>query len=254
VASDDRIVRLEPNGKSSTFKLKGRYNPLLHSVHFVDNESFGAVDTGNSAVRIIDKKGNQTKCFTPLHSWGNPPCDAIHLNDFVVTPYGLLASCFDYRPWRAISTAISPDDWHSGGYGVILNLSGGPRPVGAGRIVGCGFNHPHSLSYIEPNLYLCSSTTGTFSVCSFNKNGTLFEKSQFKVTNDHFLRGACYSNGSWFLGGSTNRHGKVISENVEIYHLTPSSGNLIKKEISGSGEIYDILPWRDEIMTPILHL
>jgi hypothetical protein len=252
VASDDRVLKFARNGDTKIFKFTGQHSPLLHSVHVIDRDTFGTVDTGNSAVRIIDNNGIQTNCITPLEAWGNLPKDAIHLNDLVMTPHGLLASSFDYRPWRVTSGTMRAENWHNGGYGLVINVTGGPQ-TGAGCIVGCGFNHPHSLTYVAPHLYLCSSTTGTFSVCSFNNNGTIVEDYRHKITKDHFLRGAyCYNDG-WFLGGSTNRHGEVISENVEIYHLTPSTGETVKKEIRGKGEIYDILPWKDEIMSPIIN-
>jgi hypothetical protein len=99
---------------------------------------------------------------------------------------------------------------------------------------------------------VCSSSTGTFSICDFSSTGTLIEKSQHKITEDHFLRGACFSDSGWFLGGSTFRHNKLIAENIEIYYFDIISQTVQKKEIQGKGEIYDILPWNDEIMNPII--
>ena len=91
-----------------------------------------------------------------------------------------------------------------------------------------------------------------FSICEFTRAGTLIEKSQFKITEDHFLHGTCQVEDGWFLGGSTFRHEKLIAENVEIYYFNASSETIQRKEIQGKGEIYDILPWEDEIMTPVI--
>ncbi len=239
------------NGDGNVTTLSGPHDPQLHSLHFINDNAVGVVDTGHSAVRIIDKCGQQIKTLNPVACWLEVPEDAIHLNDFVMTPYGLLASCFDYRPWRLIRELMPYEEWCTGGYGLILNLTGESHN-GAGRIIGCGFNHPHSLNYIDPFLYLCSSSTGTFSICEFSGTGTLIEKSQHKITEDHFLRGACYMQDGWFLGGSTFRHEQLIAENVEIYYFNMLSETIQKKEIQGKGEIYDILPWKDEIMAPII--
>jgi hypothetical protein len=251
VSSDNRVVQLCSNGDGNVTTLSGPHDPQLHSLHFINDNAVGVVDTGHSAVRIIDKCGQQIKTLNPVACWLEVPQDAIHLNDFVMTPYGLLASCFDYRPWRLIRELMPYEEWCTGGYGLILNLTGEPHN-GAGRIIGCGFNHPHSLNYIDPFLYLCSASTGTFSVCEFSGTGTLIEKAQRKITEDHFLRGACYMQDGWFLGGSTFRHEQLIAENVEIYYFNILTETIQKKEIQGKGEIYDILPWKDEIMAPII--
>jgi hypothetical protein len=251
VSSDNRVVQLCPNGDGNVITLSGPHDPQLHGLHVLNDTTLGVVDTGHSAVRIIDKNGQQVQTFNPVACWLEVPNDAIHLNDFVMTPYGLLASCFDYRPWRVVRELMSYEDWCTGGYGLIINLTVESHK-GAGRIVGCGLNHPHSLNYVDPYLYLCSSSTGTFSICEFSGTGTLIEKSQFKITQDHFLRGACHVENGWFLGGSTFRHEQLIAENVELYYFNASSETIQRKEIQGKGEIYDILPWNDEIMTPVI--
>jgi hypothetical protein len=66
------------------------------------------------------------------------------------------------------------------------------------------------------------------------------------------LRGACFFDNSWFIGGSTFRHDKLIADNIEIYYFDALTQTVQKKEIQGKGEIYDILPWIDEIMKPIV--
>ena len=251
ISSDDRVVQLCSNGDGNVVTLSGPYDPQLHGIHVMNDDTLGVVDTGHSAVRIIDKSGQQMEILSPVASWLEVPPDAIHLNDFVTTPHGLYASCFDYRPWRVIRERISHEDWCTAGYGLIINLTGNARQ-GAGRIVGCGYNHPHSLNYVDPFLYLCSSSTGTFSICEFSGTGTLIEKSHHNITEDHFLHGACFFDNGWFLGGSTFRHDELIAENIEIYYFDTLGQKVQKKEIQGKGEIYDILPWHDEIMKPII--
>jgi hypothetical protein len=251
VASDNRVVQFCTDGDGNVITLSGPYNPQLHGIHVLNDTHIGVVDTGHSAVRIYDTFGQQLETLNPVASWLEARQDAIHLNDFVMTPYGLLASCFDYRPWRLIRARISHQDWCTGGYGLILNLTGESHR-GAGRIVGCGYNQPHSLNYIDPFLYLCSASTGIFHICEFTADGTVIEKSQHKITENHFLRGAYAVEDGWFLGGSSRRQGELVAENIEIYHFDTISETVQKKQIQGKGEIYDILPWKDEIMAPII--
>ena len=250
LSGDSFITRVMPDRYVRT-ELKGRHEALAHSVHVIDELSVGVVDTGNSRVVVLNRNGEIEKTYEPIRSWGDDLQDAIHLNDFAVTPHGILGSCFDYRPWREAREQTSWEDWCSGGYGLVLNVTGSGGH-GEGRVVGCGFNHPHSLKYIEPDLYLCSSATGIFHVCEFNGDSLLREKAQYRVTEDHFLRGACHADGGWYLGGSSTRHGEVLSDTMEIYFLEEASGRVEKRIIEGGGEIYDILPWREEILEPIV--
>lgn len=246
ISNNNFLHRISPQSINKK-DLKEGHDVLMHSVHAIDDELVGIADTGNSRVLIVNKQGEVEHTYTPVSHWRNMEIDAIHLNDFVLTPYGILSSCFDYRPWRKVQKEGAWTDWCTGGYGLIINLSG-ENNIGKGRIVGCGFNHPHSLHYISPYLYVCSSATGIFHVCAFAKDGTLHEVKYYKVTKDHFLRGALKSNNGWFLGGSTTRHGEKIAKIMEIYFLNDVTGAVEKKEFAGEGEIYDILPWKDEIM------
>ena len=250
ISGDSFLTRLQPTGGFRT-PLGGRYDALAHSVHVLDDGHAGVVDTGNSRLICVDLGGQIVDLFEPIDTWGDIPQDAIHLNDFVVAPTGTLATCFDYRPWREVKAGTSWDDWCTGGYGIILNLTG-DGSNGAGRVVGCGFNHPHSLNYVDDRLYLCSSATGVFHVCELDPDGTVRETGRFQVTNDHFLRGAYNTDGGWYLGGSSTRHGEVMADTIEIYRLETDTGRVEKRSIPGNGEIYDILPWRDDVMQPII--
>lgn len=250
VAGDNTLTRIQPGGGFCT-PLGGRFDALAHSVHPMGDGRSGVVDTGNSRLLCVDPGGAIVDVYEPIASWGEVPHDAIHLNDFAVTPAGILASCFDYRPWRKVKAGTSWDDWCTGGYGLVLNLTG-DGPTGAGRVVGCGFNHPHSLNYVDDRLTLCSSATGVFHVCELEWHGLVREARRYQVTEDHFLRGACRCDGGWFLGGSSTRHGQVMSNTIEIYRLETATGRVERRSIPGTGEIYDILPWREEVMQPLI--
>lgn len=253
ISTDDFLTRVTPSGYIRT-RLNGRHEALSHSVHVIEDDLVGIVDTGNTRVVGFNRKGEQEVEFEPLKEWGEIPKDAIHLNDFAVTASGILASSFDYRPWRQTKEDITWDDWCTGGYGVILNLTGN-GVTGKGRIVGCGFNHPHSLNFVDPYLYLCSSATGIFHKCEIDDTGVVREKDRFKVSQDHFLRGAHKMGTEWFLGGSAVRHGQgvVLSQRVVLYRLDEETGKVENRTVLwGHGEIYDVLPWRDEVMEPLI--
>lgn len=251
IATDNILNRLSPTNCNRT-QMFGHHATLAHSVHVIDENLIGLVDTGNSQLLVINKKGKVKTIYNPVSHWGTLPPDAIHLNDFVVTPHGILASCFDYRPYQKVKNEVSWDKWSKGGYGVILSLTG-EEGNGMGRIVGCGFNQPHSLQYTEPNLYVCSSSIGVLHVCEFVNGGLLREKMQYKITDDHFLRGAYKVNNEIFLGGSSRRYGEAIASSMEIYNLDELSGKVMKKSLGLEGEIYDILSWKNYIMQPLIN-
>lgn len=201
VSSDNFVTRFAADGYYR-IELRGKYDSLCHSIRVMDGNVLGVVDSGNSQVVALAKQGEVTAIFRPLEFWEDYPLDAIHLNDFAATPTGILASSFGYRPWRKVSTSMPWERWASSGYGLVLNLTG-KDGKGNGRIVGCGFNQPHSLHFESPNrLFLCSSGTGIFHMCHLNDEGLVTERKNFQITSDHFLRGACRVDDGLFLGGS----------------------------------------------------
>lgn len=147
---------------------------------------FGVVDTGNSRVVVYLSDGSVDDVYCPLVALEASPHDAIHMNDLL---HGLITSCFDYRPWRSVREKTSWGDWCTGGYGLILRLDGAPGS-GAGRVVGSGFNHPHSLTCHENCLHLCSSSTCEFHVCEVDAHGLIRELKRFQISKDHFVRGS----------------------------------------------------------------
>ncbi len=250
ISTDNTVTRLTSTGFVRS-ELDGGFDALAHSVHPITESHVGVVDTGNSCVVVLNRNGEVADAFSPLEAWGPVPHDAIHLNDFVVTPYGILASCFDYRPWRKVKEEISWTNWCSGGYGLVLNLTG-DGDKGAGRVVGCGFNHPHSLTYFSQYLYLCSSATGEFHRCEIDSGGSLREVFRHQVTTEHFLRGAHPTGDVWFLGGSSRRHGEIVANSMALYQFDEHTGKTEKQYLGGQGEIYDVLPWDEELLEPII--
>ena len=225
-ASDDEVVRIDRD-HTYRFRYQARHPMELHSIHPLGNGFLGLVDTGNSVIRIIDKGGKQVDTLSFLDSWGELPHDVVHLNDFTNTPHGLIASCFDYRPYRNVRKEIPWNKWCSQKYGLLINVTGNPV-VGPGAIIGCGFNHPHSLQYHDPYVYLCSSATGTFIRLSMDKNGFVTKKVEYAVTSEHFLRGALKIGSKWVLGGSSMRHAQVMSNTASLYFFSESTRKIQK--------------------------
>ena len=216
----------------------------------IDGSTFGVADTGNSVVRVYSTAFEHLTDLAPFSDWPQLPDDAVHLNDFAVTPYGIIASCFDFRPWRAVQSRFKDRKlWSTSGMGVLINISDGH---GAGRLVGYGLNHPHTLLFSDQQLFNCSSSQGIFHSWTFNESGTLRSSKNIPVTQDHFLRGACRSGGKWYLGGSTARHNMAASRNMAVYRVNESSGTIERRPLPTTGEIYDIVPWNEDIMEPII--
>ena len=245
IATDDT---LSWHSKSQVIHspLPGPHPSLAHSVHAIDGEHIGVVDTGNSSIHVFNTNRELIHTFSPIAAWGNRPPDAIHLNDFAVTHAGILASCFDYRPWRASREGYQWKDWSQGGFGVILNIDGHP-PHGMGAILACGLNHPHSLTYQNGNLYVCSSATGVFARYRFDSQNRLHLDAEWLIAQHHFLRGALDANGKWYLGGSTPRHGDRLANRTALFCFDEQTGQVIERQLPFGGEIYDILPWNPKI-------
>lgn len=250
VASNDTLLDWSPRGMER-IPLPGRHPSLAHSVGRLDADRIGVVDTGNSVVRVFDEACRPLEPISPLAGWGELPSDAIHLNDFAATKRGVIGSCFDHRPWRAAERSHgNREDWRRGGYGLLLNLSG-PTP---GRIVACGLNHPHSVTADGDGVCVCSSATGEFVRFEFDHRGRLQETSSIEVTTSHFLRGALRAETGWFLGGSATRHGDVVADHAALFHLDTATGKVTSRPLPFGGEIYDILPWRENVIDSLLEL
>ena len=115
-----------------------------------------------------------------------------------------------------------------------------------------GLSCPHSLAVRDGRVYCCSSTRGD--LIEFEEDGRdqLVETNRWSVADAHFLRGALPHDNGWFLGGSTIRHENT--SDMSLFDLDTATGRATKLFVAQAGEIYDVLPWRDEIVRPLAQL
>ena len=248
VASDNSLLEITPSG-IDVFMLPGPHENLAHSVH-VGRSAIGIADTGNSRILFKDPDSSVTLSYDPLEGWNDRPVDAIHLNDFMPWKDGFLASCFSFKPYGALKA--NPAEWERGGHGLILHMyrSGGMTVT---RIVATGLSCPHSLQQHDGKIYCCSSKDGTFIELLEHENGVLHETRRVCITNTHFLRGALKHENGWFLGGSSVRRGAGHSP-MTVFDYNAETGETRGLPVAGAGEIYEIIPWRDEIMPPLVEV
>ncbi len=246
VATDSSFYRYsEAHGMEHT-ALPGPHDNLAHSVHLVQGQSIGIADTGNSRVLVYSNDMKACTTFDPLEGWGEIPSDAIHLNDFVRTPQGFVASCFNFRPYRSVERPGFR--WQNRGYGLLLSLEK-HNGCNVGRVLAAGLSCPHSLVWHEERLYCCASATGEFLRFAYNAQGLLVEEARFFISSEYFIRGALpLDDGSWLLGGSSLR--REASKGMAVLRLAPD-GTVTELPVAAAGEIYDILPWNDAVMRPV---
>lgn len=253
VANADTLTRIGPKGTEGAegaariISLPGPYGNLAHSVHVLKDMGVGVADTGNSRLLLYGDDLQAHLEFSPLEGWEQPGPDAIHLNDFALTPHGLVASCFNYRPYRIAATPGRA--WQKDGYGLLLSLEK-RQGRNVGKVVACGLECPHSLVWHAGSLYCCASACGEFVRLAPTSRGQFVEEERIAVTASHFLRGALpLEDGGWILGGSVARR-TDNNAGMELYHLD-GKGGLETIPVGPVGEIYDILPWNQEIMLPV---
>ena len=246
IATDDTLTRISAAGGITKIHLPGPHRNFAHSVHVFPDMGIAVADTGNSRVLLygFDLLGGIS--FDPLDGWPQVPEDALHLNDAIWTPRGIVASCFNYRPFRTVQ--MEGWSWRDKGYGLILSLDK-YRGRNVGRILACGLDCPHSLLWHQNRLWCCSSSTGTLIRLAFDDNGLLREEERIHITNEYFLRGIMpLEDGSMLLGGSALR--KQDSKGMALLRLMPDRA-VREYRVARSGEIYDILPWRSDMMRSI---
>ena len=245
VATDTTLTRIGPNGRIDKRELPGPHANMAHSVHLLEGMGVGVADTGNSRVLVFGDDLQGAIEFSPLEGWGTIGPDVIHLNDFVSTPYGLVASCFNYRPYRAVETPGTV--WQKNGYGLLLSLEK-RHGRNVGKVVGSGLDCPHSLVWKDERLYCCASATGEFVRLAPTPRGQFVEEERIAVSSDRFLRGALpLEDGGWILGGSSSRRTDG-AKGMAVFIL--DGNNAVQTiPVGPIGEIYDILPWDREIMS-----
>jgi hypothetical protein len=246
IAADDTLTKISATGGITGVNLPGPHRNLAHSVHVVPDMGIAVADTGNSRVLLYGFDLSGGISFDPLEGWPQMPEDALHLNDAIWTPHGIVASCFNYRPFRSVQ--IEGWSWRDKGYGLIVSLDK-YRGRNVGKILACGLDCPHSLLWYKDKVWCCSSATGDLVRLAFTGNGHLREEERIHITNDYFLRGVMpLEGGSLLLGGSALR--RQDSKGMALLRLMPD-GTVHEYPVARTGEIYDILPWRSSMMRAI---
>lgn len=248
IASDDYLTTLRPDGVSQ-FKITGTHPNLAHSVKELHG-ALAVADTGNSRIALTAPNGRILREYDPLQMWPDRPADAIHLNDFIPTETGLLASCFSYQPFQQLKQR--PEIWKQGGHGLVLEMVL-DNELTVSRVVASGLSCPHSLHARDDALYCCSSLNGSFVRMERAPGGTYATSHLWNITDDHFLRGALPHETGWFLGGSCIRT-KAERSGMAVFHFDESTGAVDTMKVAPAGEIYDILPWDDAIMQPLMRV
>lgn len=244
VATDGTLTRIDKSG-AKVQALPGPHDNFAHSVHQLGNGLTGVADTGNSRILLISGD-SASLAMSPLDGWRDIPEDAIHLNDFTETENGIITSAFSYQPfsdWRH-----SELKWQSSGWGVLFEMK---RHKGKtiSRVVATGLNCPHSLVRHDGDIFCCSSSMGELCRLRPDSDGLYQFAGKTKVTDSHFLRGLLRIEEGWVLGGSSRRRQKD-GIGMCLYFLS-DSGDVEYLPLAGPGEIYDILPWDDELMPGI---
>ena len=245
VASDNALMEITPSSVC-TNSLPGPHANLAHSVH-VYNNTLGVADTGNSRLLLKDRNSNYLITYDPLEGWNDRPQDAIHLNDFIPWRNGLLASAFCYKPFHQLKQNVR--EWDKGGYGIILYMYRS-KGITISKVVASGLSCPHTLKEHNGRIYCCSSKDGDFIEFSELENGQLFESNRVSITKSNFLRGALRRDEAWFLGGSSVRSRADVP--MVLFHHHPKRCGIQSFHVANAGEIYEILPWKDEIMNDLV--
>ncbi|MBQ9405603.1 MAG: hypothetical protein IJU37_02570 [Desulfovibrio sp.] len=244
IASDNTLTSL--GGKErQVICLPGPHENLAHSVKKLGQDALGVADTGNSRV-LLYADGRCVLEYRPLDGWECPlPPDAIHLNDILSWDDGILASAFSYQPFTFLKQGRP--QWKQDGLGVIFYLRRhGKRTVSS--IAASGLNCAHSLTQHGQDVYCCSSAEGSLYRFTPAGEGRLAQSQVWHVTDDHFLRGCLRVPGGWMLGGSSRRHVQGDARSGMLVYFLADSGAVEQGFVAPVGEIYDILPWDDDLM------
>jgi len=235
-------------------KIEGRYNAQTHGIHLIDRDTYGVADIGNARVIIYSRETDQVVNYLcSVSHWGNPlPEDVLHMNDFVATPFGILATAFNHRPWRSVRERISVERW--------FNLDGDGRETGE-RVVGTGLTHPHTLHYIDPYVYVLSASKSLFHIFELNPSSqTLVEKTRIRIADSFWLRGSCCIGGqydnTWYFGGIRSKYLLDVNNrqkqgDLSIFRMSKMF-QIEEKKVGINGSIFDVLPWKDNVMNPIV--
>ncbi|MBO6171188.1 MAG: hypothetical protein J6N67_03380 [Desulfovibrio sp.] len=247
IASDNTLTGLGADG-ARVIPLPGPHENLAHSVKALGRDALGVADTGNSRV-LLYADGRRLMEYAPLDGWECPlPPDAIHLNDMIPWRDGILASAFSYQPFAFLKQGRP--GWKRDGLGVLFYMRRhGSRTVSS--IAASGLNCPHSVTEHGGDIYCCSSADGVFHRFTLAGEGRLEHAQAWRVTDDHFLRGCLRVPGGWALGGSSTRHVEGDEDSGMLLYFLSDAGEVESRPVARVGEIYDILPWNDDLMRTV---
>ncbi len=247
IASDNTLTKINDDTVRLSC-LPGPLDNLAHSVKAISKDILAVVDTGNSRILLFAGDENMGLESSPLGEWDiTLPHDAIHCNDVMAWRDGFLVSAFSYQPFRPVQQKCPT--WKEQGLGVIFYLR---RASGhtISSIVASGLNCPHSMVEHEGCIYCCSSSSGDFYRYVPAANGTLNFDCSWSITKRHFLRGALRIDNGWLLGGSSRRESDSKNSGMMLFYLD-DNGSISEHSVANAGEIYEILPWDNNIMRSV---
>tara|TARA_Y100000310_G_scaffold331632_1_gene405541 strand:+ start:7631 stop:8647 length:1017 start_codon:yes stop_codon:yes gene_type:complete len=249
-------------GKDSWDTSLGHHKAMAHSVGSV-GDRLVVVDSGKSCLQVRKWGGDFEGTMPALDAielHHQQVHDAYHLNDFCETPHGLLASCFTAKPKRDDSPWRNRQERMSG---LILSMDEDSR------VVYCGLDCPHSLTYLE-------AEPGEAGVLLVLANDHLVQltwdehvqhyqaMASQHVSATHFVRGMVANRNEILMGGSVTRKDSeslaamqneaTLGPVIYRIRLGEVEGDAASSQVEemllweGPGEIYDLLPWDDEIM------
>ena len=241
-ASFNALMRLTPTEAIKT-RIREGYGTRLHSVHPIGNELIAVANPANDCIQTVDREGNVVETVS-LRVEGDLRYDLYHLNDFTVTPYGILGTVFGYRPWRVFRDMVGLDKWSRIPLGMVINISD------YGRVVACGLTAPHSINAINDKVFVCSSHSGEL-VC-YEQGPILKElwRKQFTDRNRFFRGMHIISETEYFVGACRMDHSESVSTAKIFYIYGNHIDWRVAEEFTG---MYDLLPWREEVLGPIIN-
>jgi hypothetical protein len=242
----NRILKFMPEGYKRARLNQFKANTRPHSVKMMKNGNMGVVDTGNSAIRVYNENLELLERHEALLGY-NRIFDCIHINDFTESPIGLLATCFGYNPYREVIDYMGRKGvWTKNRTGLVINLS-----EFHGTVVFSGLSCPHSLNYYNGKLYVLSSYNQTLYCLDISGPDTLID---YKLTLDcdKFIRGLCFADeDDYYIGGTYLRYRRDDADTAaEFYRI--SGREIESKTIPEITDIYEVIPWREDIMRPII--
>ncbi len=241
-AGDSFVSKFFHSGEVKRFALPDAGLNEVHRVRVFKDRGIAVADSGNSRLLLFSRDFSSHVEYDALGGWRQRQPHVMHLNDAILTPRGIIASCFNYRPWRSIE-GKEKSWWRNQGHGLILSLEK-REGINTGKILACGLSCPHNLTWHNNRVWCCSSASGELVGLAFTPQGFLREEERVFITDKYFLRGLLpLEDGGFLLGGSVMRQWNDPERSgAAIFHLK-ADGKIEEHILPLKGEIYDIMPW-----------